>query len=197
MLGKFKHTNKCNDCGSLFQNDAYEENRTCLKCGGKLKYIGLQPSNDNITNMTLGLSEWFKNNSDSHKNEYPIINTQQINNEPDNDLGKVIKLKNGVTIKECTPKEIEEYEKQLTINMETKNISIEEVKTDNVELKIEDVIDTSGRVTNAQVIPALKTAITERSREKIILIRKTYPDVYDSSLKYLGKKNLKVLEELI
>lgn len=54
-----------------------------------------------------------------------------------------------------------------------------------------------AKVTNVQMIPAIKLAISEKSKEKLLLLEKEYPEIYQSSLKYVGKRNMKTLEELM
>jgi hypothetical protein len=56
------------------------------------------------------------------------------------------------------------------------------------ELKIEDIIE-PGRygVSNSQMIPALKKAITEQSLEKLELLKKSYFYTYEKSIRYLKK----------
>jgi hypothetical protein len=49
-------------------------------------------------------------------------------------------------------------------------------------------------VTNAQMIPALREAIIADDKEKLALIKATFPQVYDSSVKYLNKADKAKLE---
>lgn len=200
MLNKFKHTKKCQDCGTLFQSEDVQQITTCNKCNGELKYIGLQPAKDDFDNLTDNLIQWFQNGPEDSKKESVVVNTTKENVASSGEPETIITLANGVTVKDISKEEAIKYEKQISEKvepeqMETK-VVVEKVSNDKA-LTIEDVVDTSGRVTNAQIIPALKTAIGERAIEKILLIKNTYPEVYESSLKYLGKKNLKTLEELI
>lgn len=57
-------------------------------------------------------------------------------------------------------------------------------------LKIEDIIkpENNRKINNKQMIPAIKSAIQEKSHEKMQLLKKTYPDVFESSLKYIPEK---------
>ncbi|MEG6585420.1 hypothetical protein [Dendrosporobacter sp. 1207_IL3150] len=56
------------------------------------------------------------------------------------------------------------------------------------ELKVEDIIQ-PGRygVSNSQMIPALKKAISEQSLEKLALLKKNYFYTYEKSVRYLKK----------
>ncbi|BBB92280.1 hypothetical protein MAMMFC1_02965 [Methylomusa anaerophila] len=66
----------------------------------------------------------------------------------------------------------------------------------NGELKIEDIIE-PGRygVSNSQMIPALKKAITEQSIEKLALLKKTYFYTFDKSIRYLKKAEREFIEK--
>jgi hypothetical protein len=71
------------------------------------------------------------------------------------------------------------------------------------EYNIDDLIQPNehGRVTNGEMIPALKNIIDNNNDkqivEKINLVKKNYPTVYQSSLKYIGKKRNNKLDELM
>lgn len=63
-----------------------------------------------------------------------------------------------------------------------------EVLATTHEIKIEDIIEEGKRgVTNFQMIPAMKKAITEESVEKLSLLRTHYLYVFDHSIRYLKK----------
>lgn len=65
------------------------------------------------------------------------------------------------------------------------------------KLAIEDLLDFNPRgITNTQMIPAIKQAIMEQSKEKIEILSTTYPDVFEKSLKYLQKQYLNKLKDL-
>lgn len=66
----------------------------------------------------------------------------------------------------------------------------------NGELKIEDIIE-PGRygVSNSQMIPALKKAITEQSIKKLALLKKTYFYTFDKSIRYLKKAEREFIEK--
>lgn len=66
----------------------------------------------------------------------------------------------------------------------------------NGEFKIEDIIE-PGRygVSNSQMIPALKKAITEQSIEKLALLKKTYFYTFDKSIRYLKKAEREFIEK--
>ena len=65
-------------------------------------------------------------------------------------------------------------------------------------MPIEDVIQPGPKgITNFQMIPAIKDAITEGSKEKLVMLRTFYPGVYESSLKYIGKGMTQLLHNII
>lgn len=96
---------------------------------------------------------------------------------------KEIKFENGITAKEITIEEANEV-----INNMQKNNGIASI---NEKLNID------GKVTNTKLIPILKLAISENSIEKIELIKNNYPKEYESSLKYIGKKNTVKLNDML
>jgi hypothetical protein len=49
-------------------------------------------------------------------------------------------------------------------------------------------------VTNAQMIPALRESIDAGDTDKLALIKQTFPQVYESSVKYLSKDHKAKLE---
>ena len=49
-------------------------------------------------------------------------------------------------------------------------------------------------VTNAQMIPVIIATIDADDPAKLILLKKTFPQVYASSLKYLGKEHKAKIE---
>ena len=52
-------------------------------------------------------------------------------------------------------------------------------------------------VTNAQMIPVLRSTIQADDSSKLILLKQYYPEVYASSLKYLSKPQAEKLAKLI
>jgi hypothetical protein len=66
------------------------------------------------------------------------------------------------------------------------------------QFNINDIVEFGNRgVTNAQMIPAIKKAIDECSKEKLEMLRNHYPDVFESSVKYLTRKYSGRLYEII
>lgn len=64
--------------------------------------------------------------------------------------------------------------------------------TTAVVSKLEELIQPNkrGKVTNAQMIPALVTAIEAGSKEQLDILKEGYPEVFEaSSTKYLNKKH--------
>lgn len=72
----------------------------------------------------------------------------------------------------------------------------EDVTNKKINLTYNEVIKLK-RVTNAQMIPALKYAIDTNNFTDILLLQKKYPEVYDSTLKYLGKGYTAKLNKLV
>ena len=195
MLSEFLHTSRCSQCGKVYQTKDFSENEKCGVCNGSLEYKGFQPKMDKLAIMIMELEQNFNN----EKKEDNEIKSKDH-----------IEYSNGVTVTELTEDEAEEILKEQQIdNIEEKEEIINEEKQQepiNEELQEKDnenkltidmILDTNARVSNAQVIPALKDAIFEKSTEKILLIKEHYPEVFQSSLKYIGKKNLVVLSSMI
>ena len=63
---------------------------------------------------------------------------------------------------------------------------------------VSELVKTGPRgVTNQGMIPALKEYISKGETANIITLRKCFPEVVDSSLKYLGKKEQKKFVALV
>lgn len=68
---------------------------------------------------------------------------------------------------------------------------------DESVIKIEDIIDTDGKVTFGKMFDALKIAAAENSSDKVKLLKKTYPTEFDGGYKYLSKKIKKLVDSLL
>ena len=221
MLLNFLHTTRCNGCGKIYQSKKYSQGDKCKVCKGELEYRGFQPEMDALTIMTMELEQSFGNkqtenveiaesvekeiykyNKEINKKEYcNDVIAKEINEEEANEFlkqeGIIEEEINEVKQEELNETKQDEMlveEKQENVVVET---SQEEYAITNSELTIDMILDTSGRISNAQVIPALKEAISESSIEKILLIKNHYPEVFNSSLKYIGKKNLASLNNML
>ena len=51
-------------------------------------------------------------------------------------------------------------------------------------------------VTRSQIHPAIIAAITENSKEKLTLIKESYPEYFDSAVSFMNKKNKSYLKEI-
>jgi len=83
---------------------------------------------------------------------------------------------------------IPQTELENKIASDNEPVSTQNVEIEKVELKIEDIIE-PGRygVSNSQMIPAMKMAITENSVEKLTLLKATYFYTFNKSIRYLKK----------
>ena len=65
------------------------------------------------------------------------------------------------------------------------------------ELNINNLVK-PGRlgVTRSQVHPAIIAAIAENSKEKLTLIKESYPEHFDSAVSFMNKKNKSYLKEI-
>ena len=64
-------------------------------------------------------------------------------------------------------------------------------------LNINDIIPAGIKVTNLQMIPAIKNALDEDSKEKLSLLKSCFPIVFEGSVRYLSKKYQDKLLHLI
>ena len=65
-----------------------------------------------------------------------------------------------------------------------------------VETKPEDLVKPGKKgVTNAQMIPVLKATLDADDQIKLAILKRTFPQVYVSSLKYIGKDNTTKIEK--
>jgi len=83
---------------------------------------------------------------------------------------------------------------------ETKNETtvVENGVNEDGEYNVSKLVKTGPRgVTNQGMIPTLKEYISKGETVKIKTLRKCFPEIVDSSLKYLGKKEVKKYKELI
>lgn len=203
---EFLHTSKCTNCGEIYQTKEYNENAKC-KCGSELQYRGLQQKMDELTLMMEKWSQSFSTKKEEKREELKI----EVNDTKEE---KQITFENGVVARQISFEEMKKIEKE-NYKVEQQIEVIKELdKTENnlkiIETQIEDkkepkltgltidmVLDTSSKITNAKVVPALKEAIAENSIEKVLLIQKHYPKEYTSSLKYIGKRNTTKLNEML
>lgn len=97
----------------------------------------------------------------------------------------------------------EEIIENIPLPTDPSNISENETLEDagvneDGEYDVAELVETGPRgVTNQGMIPALKKYIANKETAKIITLQKCFPEVVDSSLKYLGKKEVKKYKELI
>lgn len=81
------------------------------------------------------------------------------------------------------------------IKEEDKKGSKKEVKKDKINPN-EIITPGNKGVTNAQMIPAIKKYILEGSTEKVNFLKNNYPEVFESSMKYISTKYKDKLQEL-
>jgi len=74
-------------------------------------------------------------------------------------------------------------------------INVEQL-LDSEKLNVEDVIQEGRKgVSNFQMIPVIKKAADSNDFKIVELMRMTYPEVFESTLKYIGKKRKQLIEE--
>jgi hypothetical protein len=150
--------------------------------------IQVAENKEEQVNINETVPEVSKNQESEPANEE--IKEEEINEPIKKELDKV--EENEIKENEIKEEEIKEEE-----NKEGLNIKVEVVNSS--DLKIEDIIEIGPKgVSNKQMIPAMKTAVEEKSKEKLALLKFKYPAVYESTIKYIGHKRaleLKKLEE--
>lgn len=86
-------------------------------------------------------------------------------------------------------------------NMEAAVLEIpveERILNEDGEYDVAELVSTGPRgVTNQGMIPSLKKYIKKDEKDKIIVLKKCFPEVVESSLKYLGKKEQKKFYAMI
>lgn len=193
MLSEFLHTSRCSQCGKVYQTKDFSESEKCGVCNGSLEYKGFQPKMDKLAIMIMELEQNFNNekkedNETKSKDHIEYSNEVTVTELTEDEAEEILKEQQVENIKE----EIINEEKQ----EEPINEELQENDNEN-KLTIDMILDTNSRISNAQVIPILKDAILEKSIDKILLIKEHYPEVFESSLKYIGKKNLSALSSMI
>ena len=93
------------------------------------------------------------------------------------------------------------YENDYGWNPEVKRPKFElfkkEVKVETKKKDINEIVVPGKKgITNAQLIPALKRLISENNIEDIKFIKNEIMDIYESSFKYLSKKNQQFLNNI-
>ena len=84
-----------------------------------------------------------------------------------------------------------------TIKKEVKSEIKIENKLENSNLDINSIVKPGSKgVTRAQVHPAIISAIQENSKEKLMLIKETYTEHFNSAITYMSKKNQEYLKRL-
>lgn len=113
--------------------------------------------------------------------------------------GKVVNLEVVVNNKEENiMNENEQAATTETITMPNETEAVDTTKNEDGEYDVAELVKTGPRgVTNQGMIPALKEYIAKGETAKITTLRKCFPDVVQSTLKYLGKKEVKKFNELV
>ena len=73
---------------------------------------------------------------------------------------------------------------------------VKEVKV--LDPEVADLVKLGRKgVTNAQMIPAIRNAIDAKDSDKLAILERHFPSVYDSSLKYISGKRKEELKHLV
>ena len=171
MFEKLKHTNRCEECKKLYQYNNYTEPTKC-SCGGKLVYIGFQPEMDSLTIMINDIKNQFETNDTPtiEKSKSAIIEETFPNKILDVETEKIqeVSISNGITAREITKEEADKIEEQTIVEKQ------ENVEKPAMAFELKDIIDISKKVTNAQMVPAIKNALSEHSKEKINMLKENF-----------------------
>lgn len=184
MLKGFKHTAQCNCNKEQFTTYGQLEtflktHEICDKCKGKYEYIGFQPEYDNILS-TISVD----NMSDSIE-----VNTQEVMNKTKDVEEEVLVEKTEVAENEIKEPEVIEED-----TMEDDKIEDTQLQSSN-EMDINTLIDTSSRISNRQMIPALKENINDKEALRTLINH--YEKVFISAFKYLPKRSRGTVLEVI
>lgn len=86
----------------------------------------------------------------------------------------------------------------VTINFNKPELKNTADTTFVTNIEITDLVKAGPKgVTNFQMIPAMKLVLDENSKIKLAILKSSYPAVFESSLKYIGKKYTDKLNKLI
>lgn len=176
MFKGLKHTVACKcgettiPCEDFNEVDQIENsNKKSDCCQSNFTYIGLQPYHENIL----------------------VIPIQKAN--PDLPIETII-VEEAIEVVDKIPTIVENNEKvenHIEQKIEASEIAHELPKVSTPTGNgIPGLIDAGpkGFVTNTQMIPVLKELVDTDKIDKIELLKNTYPDVYEKSIKYLPKK---------
>ena len=182
MFKGLKHTVGCKcgettiPCENFNEVDAIEvSNKISDCCKSKFTYIGLQPLYESI--LAVPIRKADPNLIEEAAEEEPII--EEIDGTP-TIVKKVIEEKEVV----ATPPEfVSNNVKEEIKKVETSTINV-------VGNGIAGLIEAGpkGFVTNTQMIPVLKELVDTNQFDKVTILKNTYPNVYEKSIKYLPKK---------
>lgn len=112
-----------------------------------------------------------------------------------NRTGKVINLEVGNTTEVA---EVMEVTESIPNPAEMEPVATETSVNEDGEYDVSDLVRTGPRgVTNQGMIPALKEYISKGETGKLVTLIKCFPEIVESSLKYLGKKEQKKYTVLI
>jgi hypothetical protein len=202
MLNGFQHAWICSQClneTSIITGkdiDSIEkklENKKTDCCNAKYEYIGIRPIIKNITT-----SEVIK----ADPNYQPPVEEieeviKQVIEQPE-----VKEEENIEEVKKEIIKETQEEIKKEVVEVKVEEVKVKveevkEVKEVSNSLDINELVPPGPKgVSNAQMIPAMKEAIKENSKEKLAFIKSIYPEVFQNSIKYIGKKMQEQLKDL-
>lgn len=183
MFKGLKHTVGCKcgettiPCEDFNEVDAIEGGSKISDCcKSKFTYIGLQPVYETI--LANPIKKANPNLIEEVIEEDPVV--EDVDGTPTIVEEKVEEPKVVVAPPEFVPEVIKEEVKK-----------VEAPKTiNNVGNGIPGLIEAGpkGFVTNTQMIPVLKELVDKNDTDHILVLKNTYPDVFEKSVKYLPKK---------
>jgi hypothetical protein len=167
----------CKDFDEVDKIEASSQVSDC--CKSKFKYIGLQPLYESILAVPI-------------KKANPNLVMEAIITEP------IIENIDGTSI--IVEEKVEEEIPKTVVVVPTGFVpesikeEIKKVETpktfNNVGDGIPGLIEAGpkGFVTNTQMIPVLKELVDINQIDKVTILKDTYPEVFEKSIKYLPKK---------
>lgn len=182
MFKGYKHTVGCKcgettiPCENFDEVDAIEaSDKISDCCKSKFVYIGFQPLHESI--LAVPIRKANPNLIEEAVEEEPVI--EEIDGTP-TIVEEVIEEKKVVA---APPEFVSNNIKEEIKKVETQTIN-------TVGNGIVGLIESGpkGFVTNTQMIPVLKELVDANQFDKVTILKNTYPDVYEKSIKYLPKK---------
>lgn len=196
MINKFKHTLECTQCKTTEQFDLFPDETDC-KCGGEMKYIGLQPYVNPILQKMLDESKKSNTRNVINEESNNEVNETEVNEIEVNETEVNQMEINQTEVNQTEVNQMEINETEVNQTEEISEVENENVTTNESTLTINDIFDTTQKMTNGKMEPLMKEFIKNSEVEKIKLLYEYYTSTFEKTIKYIGKKNQTKLKELM